>query len=79
MKGEGVALAAAYRVREKKAKLFRVFVFVFPAPFNCKIAPLLCVLKAAIYRQNIVLGLKIGPSTFSFFVNFDFSYFFVFF
>jgi len=43
---------------------------------NCPL--FLCVLKATICRKKMLLGLTLGPST-SFFVNFDFSYFFVFF
>ena len=36
-------------------------------------------LKTTIYRQNVARFFKLGPSTSFFFVNFDFSYFFVFF
>ena len=45
------------------------------SPHISKLPPSLCVLKAAIYRQNIVLDLKIGPLIFFFFVNLIFLIF----
>jgi hypothetical protein len=63
--------------RKEKGFLGLGFFFVFF--FKCaKLPPPFCVLKATIYRQKILLGLKLDLSTFFFFINFDFSYFFVF-
>jgi hypothetical protein len=58
--------------------IFRVFCglgFICDPLYCAKIAP---PPKATIYRQNVAWASKFGPST-SFFVNFDFSYFFIFF
>ena len=41
--------------------------------------PLLFELKTTIYRQNVARFFNLVPQLLSFFVNFDFSYFFVFF
>jgi len=60
-KKRGQGAGGYCRVREKKAKLFRVFFFFVLPPFNCKIAPPLCVLKAVIYRQNNVWASKLVP------------------
>jgi hypothetical protein len=78
-RGRGAAAAATSGEGEERVRVFSFLGFFFCClPSNCKITPL-CVLKAAIYRQNIVWASKLVPQLSFFFVNFNFSYFFVFF
>ena len=63
---------------EKNLDRFRVFSFVFFLKFqNCP--PLLQVLETSIYRQKMLPSFSTWSLNFFLFVNFDFSYFFVFF
>jgi len=80
--GEKDQKVGGWRLPLREGRKIRILEFLFLcclSPHISKLPPSLCVLKAAIYRQNIVLDLKIGPLIFSFFCKFDFSYFFVFF
>jgi hypothetical protein len=52
--------------RKKKIKFFRVRFFVFFFLMLSKLPPLGFELKAAIYRQSVFSGFKIGPSIFEF-------------
>ena len=77
-KGEGLAWVSSCG-EKKKSFRFRVFCSCVVSPSNLKIAPPLQVLETSIYRQKMLLGFSTWSLNFFLFVNFDFSYFFVFF
>ena len=82
--GEEKSWPAAQGVKKKSnggwlcMRGFRLGFFVF---FRCcqNYPPLECVEETSIYRQNVAVFFNLVPQLLSFFVNFDFSYFFVFF